>query len=330
MRARDGGASPRSEAAERVYDTIKKPLDGEISTEDFLCPAASENFVRQDVFCLYCRRVWYTIENVQENGLQKPSWKGEIEYERVLYHRRRHSAACKADMPEEKEKCPLVIVFHGLTGNMEERHITAVSSAMNEIGFATLRVELYGHGKSGGTFEQHNLMKWINNAMTVTDYAKTLDFVTDLYICGHSQGGLLTMLAAGMRADDFKAAIPMSPAIVIPDGARKGNLLGQPFDPEHIPDMVEWGDRHLSGNYLRTAQLLDVDEAIRKYEKPVLLIHGDADEAVPIEYSIDAAKKYKNAKLVQIPGDTHCYDEHLDQVTAAVKKFLGEMENREG
>ena len=236
----------------------------------------------------------------------------------------------KLDMPEKKEKCPLVIVFHGLTGNMEERHITAVSSAMNEIGFATLRVELYGHGKSGGAFEQHNLMKWINNAMTVTDYAKTLDFVTDLYICGHSQGGLLTMLAAGMRADDFKAAIPMSPAIVIPDGARKGNLLGQPFDPEHIPDMVEWGDRHLSGNYLRTAQLLDVDEAIRKYEKPVLLIHGDADEAVPIEYSIDAAKKYKNAKLVQIPGDTHCYDEHLDQVTAAVKKFLGEMENREG
>ena len=236
----------------------------------------------------------------------------------------------KLDMPEEKEKCPLVIVFHGLTGNMEERHITAVSSAMNEIGFATLRVELYGHGKSGGAFEQHNLMKWINNAMTVTDYAKTLDFVTDLYICGHSQGGLLTMLAAGMRADDFKAAIPLSPAIVIPDGARKGNLLGQPFDPEHVPDMLEWGDRHLSGNYIRTAQLLDVDEAIRKYEKPVLLIHGDADKAVPIEYSIDAAKKYKNAELVQIPGDTHCYDEHLDQVTAAVKKFLGEMENREG
>ena len=69
---------------------------------------------------------------------------------------------------------------------------------------------------------------------------------------------------------------------------------------------------------------------VRKAKVPVLLIHGDADEAVPIEYSIDAAKKYKNAKLVQIPGDTHCYDEHLEQVTAAVKKFLGEMENREG
>ena len=203
-----------------------------------MCPAAAENFARQDFFFLPALPqsvVYY------KNGQQKSFWKGEIEYERVLYHRRRIQLHAKLDMPEEKEKCPLVIVFHGLTGNMEERHITAVSNAMNEIGFATLRVELYGHGKSGGAFEQHNLMKWINNAMTVTDYAKTLDFVTDLYICGHSQGGLLTMLAAGMRADDFKAAIPMSPAIVIPDGARKGNLLGQPFDPEHIPDMVEWG-----------------------------------------------------------------------------------------
>lgn len=95
-----------AEAAERVYDTSRKPLDGEISTEDFLRPAASENFVRQDVFCLYCRRVWYTIENVQENGLQKPSWKGEIEYERVLYHRRRHSAACKAGHAGGKRKVP--------------------------------------------------------------------------------------------------------------------------------------------------------------------------------------------------------------------------------
>lgn len=50
LRARDGGAPPRSEAAERVYDTIKKPLDGEISTEDFLRLAAAENFARQDFF----------------------------------------------------------------------------------------------------------------------------------------------------------------------------------------------------------------------------------------------------------------------------------------
>ena len=55
------------------------------------------------------------------------------------------------DMPEHFEgKCPLVIVIHGFTGHMEERHITAVSAMFNEIGCATLRVDMYGHGHSGG------------------------------------------------------------------------------------------------------------------------------------------------------------------------------------
>lgn len=52
----------------------------------------------------------------------------------------------KLDFPaEEKDKYPLVIVIHGFTGHMEEEHIVGVSRAMNEIGFATLRAEMYGH-----------------------------------------------------------------------------------------------------------------------------------------------------------------------------------------
>ena len=34
------------------------------------------------------------------------------------------------DMPEgNAEKCPLVIIIHGFTGHLEERHILAVSKA---------------------------------------------------------------------------------------------------------------------------------------------------------------------------------------------------------
>ena len=92
----------------------------------------------------------------------------------------------KLDMPEgvseENGKCPLCIVIHGLTGHMEETHIIGASRALNEEGIATLRVEMYGHGKSEGDFAKHTLYKWLGNAMTVTDYAKTLPFVTDLYV----------------------------------------------------------------------------------------------------------------------------------------------------
>jgi len=239
----------------------------------------------------------------------------------------------KLEMPEgAAESCPLCIVQHGLTGHMEEEHILAVSAALREVGVATLRVEMYGHGKSGGTFAKHTLLKWVNNMLDVVDYAKALPFVTDLYLCGHSQGGLLTMLIAALRPDDLKAIIPMSPAIIIVDSARTGSMFGMTFDPKHIPDQVSMGDPRLAdggsqgpvfcGDYFRVAQHIHVDEAIAAYHGPVLLTHGTQDMAVPVQYSKDAAQAYQNAKLVLLQDDDHNYHQHLDQVCSAVQQFV--------
>ena len=102
--------------------------------------------------------------------------------------------------------------------------------------------------------------------------------------------------------------------------------MGQPFDPENVPEeLVNWDNRTLSGNYVRVAQTLHIEDALENYDKPVLIVHGDADEAVPVEDSIDASAKYKNCKLVLIKGDTHCYDNSLDEVITAVKEFMKEQ-----
>jgi len=231
----------------------------------------------------------------------------------------------KLDRPSG-EPGPLAIVLHGLTGHMEEEHIVAVAKAINELGIATLRVELYGHGKSDGDFAEHTLYKWITNVLAVVDYVKTLNWVEGIYLGGHSQGGLTTMLVAGMRPADFKAIFPLSPAVVLIDAAREGLFFGMPFDPISIPDHMSLGPASLNGNYFRVAQTLDVDSAIARYAGPVLLVHGDEDQAVPVTYSIDVAKKYANAKLVIIEGDDHNYHQHLDQVTQAVRDFLTSIE----
>ena len=229
----------------------------------------------------------------------------------------------KLEKPEGREKCPLVIIIHGFTGHMEERHIVAVKDALLSIGCATLRVDMYGHGHSDGTFQKHTLLKWMTNAMTVVDYARSLDFVTEIYLLGHSQGGLTVMLAGAMERDRIAGIIPMSPAAMIPEAARKGMVLGMRFDPDHVPENIYTGDgRALGGNYVRAAQMVHVEEAIDAYKGPVLLVHGDADEAVPVKVGIEAAKRYENCELVLIPGDTHCYDNHLDQAVEAVKVWM--------
>ncbi|RKM59210.1 alpha/beta fold hydrolase [Butyrivibrio sp. CB08] len=232
----------------------------------------------------------------------------------------------KLDRPEGADKGPLCILIHGFTGHMEEDHIIAAQKAIEECGISVLRVEMYGHGKSDGIFREHNLYKWVNNAISVMNYVKTLDFVTDLYICGHSQGGLLTMLVAGMFPDDFKAIIPLSPAWMIPEIARAGSILGSSFDPQHIPDSIPSADGgwEISGDYVRVAQTIHVEDEIERYKGPVLIIHGDEDEAVPYSYGVKASELYNDAKLVTIHGDDHCYNKHLDQVVDAIKAFLAE------
>ena len=228
----------------------------------------------------------------------------------------------KLDRPEGAEKGPLCILIHGFTGHMEEDHIKAAQKAMNDAGVSVLRVEMYGHGGSDGEFKDHTLYKWVTNALAAVKYAKSLDFVTDLYLSGHSQGGLLTMLVGGMCPDDFKALLPLSPAWMIPEIAREGNVLGTSFDPKHIPDMITSGSWELSGDYIRVVQTIHVEDEIERFEGPVLIIHGDADETVPFSYAEKAAKLYKNAELVPIHGDDHCFTKHLNEMADAVRAFF--------
>ncbi len=230
----------------------------------------------------------------------------------------------KLELPEsEAERHPLVIVVHGFTGHMEEPHILAVSRMMNRIGFATLRLELYGHGQSGGSFRDHDLNKWTQEIVSVIDRMKQLDFVSKLYLCGHSQGGLAILLAAAQRPRDLAGLIPLSPAWKIPNWAREGEVLRMRFDPSSIPQEISLGEGLcLGGNYLRVAQSIDAEAALKSYDGPVLIVHGTADATVPYACSQEAAALMKNCSLIPVEGDTHCFDLHPEQMVRAVEEWL--------
>ena len=233
----------------------------------------------------------------------------------------------KLDFPQvQAEKMHVLIIIPGLTGHIEERHIIAVKDTALECGYAVIRSELFGHGKSEGAFREHTVFLWMNEAMRVIDYALSLPFCEDVIVSGHSQGGLTTVLAAGLMSDKVKAAMPMSPALNIWDGARKGKLFGFQFDPEHVPAEAPTGNG-VNGNYLRAAAMLPVKEAVARFKKPVLVVHGTADDAVPFTWGQWLKERYEDARLVPIEGDDHCYNFHLEEVLKAVKEFLTEEAN---
>ena len=233
----------------------------------------------------------------------------------------------KLEMPEQAaERCPLVIIIHGFTGHMEEQHLLAAAETLRELGCATLRVDMYGHGNSDGEFRNHTLFKWMSNAMTVIDYARGLDFVTDIYLCGHSQGGLNVILAGALKHEYIKGIIALAPACMIPELARSGGLLGTKFDPDHIPEeMTVWESHVLGNNYVRVAQTIHVEEAIDRYDGPVLVVQGEMDGPDLRDSAVAAAKRYRNSRLVMIPEATHCFDGHLEEMSDAIRNWMREQ-----
>lgn len=229
----------------------------------------------------------------------------------------------KIEFPEiQLEKMPVLVLIPGFTGHIEEDHIIGVSDAAKEAGFVVLRAELYGHGKSDGDFYDHTILLWLQESIRVINYAASLPYAEKIILAGHSQGGLLSVLAAGVMSDKISALLPLSPAVSIPEDAKKGSMLGNDFDVNNLPEFIQSDSWKVSSNYIRVARMLPVEDTINAFKKPVLIIHGTKDEAVPYKYGKELTEKYSDANLISIENADHCYNGHLDEVKAAVKEFL--------
>ena len=227
------------------------------------------------------------------------------------------------ERPEKQsDNTPLMILIHGFTGYKEEPHLNAMAEMMTGLGFAVLRPDLYGHGKSGGHFRDHTIFKWLANITVLIDYARKELPYREIWLAGHSQGGLAVMLAAAMHRDRIKGVVALAPALTIPTWAREGRVHGIFFDPARVPEEFEVGEPEpLSGNYVRAAQLIHPEDSLL-YDGPILFVHGDADETIPVGISVEYAGRFRDAELAVIPGGSHCYDYHLDEAVAAVRDWL--------
>ena len=224
--------------------------------------------------------------------------------------------------PEGPGRRPLVIQLHGFTSTKDRPHNVLAAEAMREAGCATLRLDLYGHGESGGEFRKHTLHKWISNTMAAVDWARQSGY-TDLYLSGHSQGGLVAALVAAMEADRIRGLVLRAPAFMIPEAARSGSLLGFTIVPDHVPDSFPViKGLELDGNYIRVAQTVHAEEAADRYKGPVLILHGEEDDTVPPADSRRMAERYHSCRLILIPGETHHFDRHPEQMREIIRDWM--------
>lgn len=214
---------------------------------------------------------------------------------------------------ETGQKCPLVILMHGIMMRKEFVLLKKIAERLQMIGIASIRFDFNGHGQSEGEFQDMTVPIEIEDAHKVYQYASTLDFVSDISLMGHSQGGVVaSMLAGELGVDKIKCLILMAPAAVFKDQAIEGNTLGAKFDPDNIPEYVMAYGRKIGHMYLKTAQALPIFETAAKYAGPVCIIQGKKDDLVPYHYSEKFYQIYKHSELHLLDNEVHLFGYDMD------------------
>lgn len=229
-----------------------------------------------------------------------------------------------AGLDESKSKVPMVIMCHGFTGDKEGNLTNFIADSLLAKGFAVLRFDFNGHGKSGGCFQDMTVPNEIEDAKKVIEYAQALPYVKKLILCGHSQGGVVSAMTAAMLGRKrISAIVLLAPAGILRDNALRGDFVGAKFDPKNPPETIPiFNNLILGGEYIRTVQSLPIYETAQSYKGQELIIHGDDDRTVPYTYGQRFHYLNPKSEFVLLDGADHCFVGRDAEVAHYVVEFL--------
>lgn len=195
--------------------------------------------------------------------------------------------------PRDARQPREVIIFsHGFAGTSAHMGVRAKSLA--QAGVASVVFDFRGgspKSKSDGAMQNTTLWTELADLNAVTDAVQALEWVdaSRIYLSGESFGGMVSALTAAKR-DDVHGLVLMYPALHTHDSARE-----QFATVEDIPEAQETFGITTGREFWAALWNLDLYGEIAKYSGEVIILHGSADPAVNLSYSIRANGVYENS-----------------------------------
>lgn len=191
---------------------------------------------------------------------------------------RRIAYRLRAANPEVKG--PTLMFLPGYASDMEGDKASGIDAFAAAAGLAYLRFDYSGTGSSGGDFAEGTLDRWLDEVVSA------IDLLTEgpVLLIGSSMGGWLALLAAQKRPDRVKAIVGIAAA---PDFTDWG------ITPEERESLVATSRFERPGHdggppQVTHARFVASGTPLRLLNKPIMLdcavrlVHGEADEEVPI------------------------------------------------
>lgn len=221
----------------------------------------------------------------------------------------------------EDGKHPVLILAHGFRGSMEGGGRAALLASKASMFVNVLRFNFSG---------SQILSKQIAELNAVIDYARKRFGDERIFLLGRSMGGAASLVTASGRDDIFALALWATPNDL---HATFKNALGEELynklkagETLHLND--ERGELDLVPEFLTDFDKYDLQGLLKNWSKrPLLIIHGTADETVNVEQGERSfALAGRPKKIVLVNGADHSFTNHsnkaAEEVIAWVREYL--------
>lgn len=215
----------------------------------------------------------------------------------------------------------LVVLAHGVTAHKDRPLLIALAEACSAGGLASLRISYAGNGESEGRFEDSVPSKEVEDLGAVIDAVEQWGVARIAY-AGHSMGGAVGVLRTSRDAR-IRCLVSLAGMVHVHQFFLRHFAHLPPGAPMLDKPECPWSTALLAD----AARIGSVMPQAASVEVPWLLAHGDADELVPYQDSLDArAAAGGRPHLVTLPGIDHrftgAYPELLDAVVPWLRSNL--------
>ena len=239
---------------------------------------------------------------------------------------------------------PALIFSHGLLmdGSMFDEQVAAFKND-----YRCVTWDERGHGGTGDAVEAFSYYDSADDAVALLAHLG----IKQAVFIGMSQGGFLSLrvalkhpkvmrglvLLGSQAGTENPETLPANTALV-----EAWSTVGLTDEIaamlEHIiggerfvgaPWRVKWAKitpANLAQIFATLVSRDDLTGHLHQISAPTLVVHGDADAAIPLERGEAVVKGIANAKLVVIPGGGHAANmTHADEVNQAISTFLATL-----
>jgi alpha-beta hydrolase superfamily lysophospholipase len=197
-----------------------------------------------------------------------------------------------------------IVIVHG-AGSCKESHHDFARAAV-ALGLAAISFDQRGHGDSDRPMDARAL----DDVATIAARLRTAlgDPSAPIALRGSSMGGYLAILAAQRVGAQAVVAICPASAGGLRRGVGNGSLR---FDVD-ADAFTAFLDDH------------ELGPAVQSLTAPLLLLHAEGDEQVPVQHSreLAAMAQFPGSRLIALPGGHHRSIQHDEELQAVSLRFI--------